>query len=259
VARRLGDRTLDSALRKIVAQTYAVFLREYVSIEINGVRIEGDELPIGQSKEVSPGVDRFRKDGVTVVLTASLAVASHRRQESAGWYVLCNGRVVVRADKTDLTGWGAGLPAFHSKFIGFVGVALLLSEDPLLLPWTTTKRGLNRESTLYQMVVGRMGVVARPVISFLTKQYPVDPIESPPERGVAERVSQVADLRNLFKKTAVNFQAVTKVSRSSTTKVQYDAPLSDVEKIKRQLRKPSMSASAVGRHTFDHYIKTECP
>ena len=259
VARKGADKSVDSTLRKTVAQTYAVFLSKYVSIEINGVPIDGDELPIGRSKEVSPGIDRFQKDGVTVVLTASLAQASHRRQDSAGWYVLCNGRVVVRSDKTELTGWGVGLPSFHSKFIGFVGVALLLSEDPLLLPWTTTKRGLNRESTLYQMVVGRMGVVARPVISFLSKQYPTDPIENPPERGVAERVSETADLRSLFRQPSAKFRAITRAAPSSTTKIQYDAPQADLEKIKRQLRRPSMSASAVGRHTFDHYLKTECP
>jgi hypothetical protein len=108
--------------------------------------------------------------------------------QQGGWYA--NGRVVVSADKTDLTGWGAGIASFHSKYRGFVGLALFTSEDPSRLPWTTSKRGLNREALIYQLAWNRMTSVARPVISFLNDMYPSDPVENSPERVIAERIVQ---------------------------------------------------------------------
>ena len=92
------------------------------------------DVPFGGSKEIEPGISKLEQEGVKVTLLASLAPKEKRTHELAGWYVLCNGRVVVSADKTDLTGWGVGLPAFHSKYRGFAGVALFVSEDPDRLP-----------------------------------------------------------------------------------------------------------------------------
>lgn len=261
VSQRLRQNTLGSALRRAVAQTYAVFLREYVSIYINGTEVEPEDIPIGSSDEISPGVDSFRKDGVRVLLTVSLAAADRRRQESAGWYVLCNGRVVIRAEKTDLTGWGAGggLPSFHSKYIGFVGLALFLADHPDRLPWTTTKRGLNRESAVCQEAVGRMSIVAKPVISFLNKLYPSDPAESVSQRTMTENVRGVGDMRELLKKPSSLFKVAQSAAGPRTTRVQYDALVKDIDRIRHHLKKSSMSASAVGLHTFNHYLKTECP
>lgn len=261
VSQRLRQSTLASSLRRAIAQTYAVFLRDYVSIEMNGIDIEPEDIPIGSSDEISPGVERFQKDGVRVVIMVSLAAANHRRQELAGWYVLCNGRVVVRADKTELTGWGGGggLPSFHSKYIGFVGLALFVADHPERLPWTTTKRGLNRETAVYQEAVGRMSVLAKPVISFLNRLYPSDPAESAPQRALAENVKAVGDMRELLNKPSALFRVAQTSAAPRSTRIQYDALLKDVDRIRQHLRKSGMSASAVGLHTFNHYLKTECP
>ena len=40
--------------------------------------------------------------------------------------------------------------------------------------------------------------------------------------------------------------------------VRYQAPIALLDKVRRHLRRPSMSPSDIGRHAFDHFVKTEC-
>lgn len=77
--------------------------------------------------------------------------------ENAGWTIVCNDRVVAYCDKTRLTGWGiAGAPQYHTQFIAISGIVEFSSEDPRLLPTTTTKRGINANSEIYSAVRDRM-------------------------------------------------------------------------------------------------------
>jgi hypothetical protein len=171
---------------------------------------------------------------VKVIFVATLAPRMQWVQASAGWYVLCNGRVVVSADKTELTGWGEGFPAFHSKFRGFIGIALFLSDDPFQLPWTTSKRGLNRESIVFQQSRNRMKGVARPVISFLDKMYPSELNEAVEQRAIAHELTQRDLHKELEFTTRSSFKAVPKVSEVTTQRVQYDAKIVDLERVRKE-------------------------
>jgi hypothetical protein len=51
---RMDDGALDGTLRRIVAQTYAVFLGDHVSVILNGVPIQRILLPLGDSPEMEP-------------------------------------------------------------------------------------------------------------------------------------------------------------------------------------------------------------
>jgi hypothetical protein len=213
VKMRLRDGAFLGRLTNAIGQTYCLFLENHVRVRINQKVIEPIEIPLGQSDMVRPGQAEYSKGSVKVRIIAGLAARtpdwSHER---AGWYVLCNGRVVVAADKTDLTGWGSGLPMYHSKYNGFVGIAIFISKDPLELPWTTTKRGLNRESSVYQSAKLEMNALAKPIISFLNDMYPSELGEKPAERKIAERIKSM-DLRTVASKRSVIFQVEKKASR----------------------------------------------
>jgi hypothetical protein len=257
VVARFKDPTLENSLSSTIAQTSTVFLDSSIKVKVNGNPVAKKPLPFGTSSEIEPGRDTYTEDGVKVDLLTTLAPRGQWAQETAGWYVLCNGRVVVNADKSELTGWGITLPAFHSKYRGFVGIALFTSKDPLKLPWTTSKRGVNREALVYQHVRSRMAGLARPVINFLNSMYPSDLTAAPAERQVASRVG-ATDFRLVpvrDRAFVANPPAVSK----RTTKVQYEAELRELEKVRKTLRRPSMSATAIGRHTFEHFLNTECP
>lgn len=255
---RMTNGTLETTLSNAVGQTYPAFLDSLVRVKINKADVEKTDLPFGGSDDIEPGIDTFEENGVKVTLLATLAPKDKRIQEIAGWYVLCNGRVVVLHDKTDLTGWGIGMPAFHSKYRGFVGIALFTSANPMLLPWNTSKRGLNKEAVIYQKARNRMAGISRPVISFLNEMYPSELPERPVEREIAERVVQ-KDFRPLINAESKKFEVVRTTPKIKKLKVQYDADLTDIERIRKKLRRPGMPASSIGRLTFEHYLKTECP
>jgi hypothetical protein len=264
---RLSDGALEGTLRRIVAQTYSVFLGDHVRVVLNGVPVERVPLPLGDSPGIEPGFEKLVESGVTCTLLATLAPRALRKLESAGWYIICNGRIVLPADKSEVTGWGAAvLPTFQPKYRPFVGVVLFMAEDPALLPWTTSKRGLNRESVLFQKVRSRMAGIAKPVLTFLNELYPSRPDDDSDDddgasagRTVAESVKP-ADFRTLMRGPASSTFAVKPQHfRKTTTRVQCDAELTDLDRVRRRIRRPGLSASSIGRYTFDHFLKTECP
>jgi len=242
-------------------------LRQVAAFVRNGWP-ESSEYAIGESSEVIPAKESFVKaygdDQVRVTLLASLASRDKKGRwstESAGWYALCNGRVVVRANKTDLTGWGEpGTPLFHSKYRGFIGIAFFYSNNPHLLPWTTTKRGLNRESKVYQEAKNIMIGLSRPVLKFLDHMYPSDVKAQLDERSIAQKVLQI-DFNSITEKPIGAFKIKEPVTKAikTTVKVQYDAEEIDLNRIRKCMRKRSWSASKIGKYTFEHFLKKECP
>lgn len=262
VSLRLEDGTLFKRLSSSMSSTYALFLSHHLGIELNGVRVRPVPLPLAVTDLLKPNAKTIAFDGVQVSLIAGL---QERRQdewnaERAGWYVLCNGRVVVNADKTDLTGWGISGPTFVSQYRGFLGIAFFFSTEPEDLPWTTTKRGLNRDSPAFQMARKEMTALARPVLSFLRSFYPTEADAEKPSRELvadlkpAKLGEVVAGSEQTFPSTVPH-----KSGRKATVRVQFDAERVHIERIKRKIGKPFWSAGAVGRFTFEHYLETELP
>jgi hypothetical protein len=126
------------------------------------------------------------------------------------------------------------------------------------LPWTTTKRELNKETKIYQYVRDKMAIAARPVISFLNRKYPSDLDEEPIEREISKATTSVS-LGELASRTPTVFRPPTpvKIPVKTTKKIQYDAEISDLEKIRKHLRKPYMAFSEIGRYTFDFFLRQE--
>jgi hypothetical protein len=254
---RMKSGTFIDKLWKDIAQTYSLLLGRYARVTVNGKMVEPKVIPLGESEEVKPAKDEFQEHGVRVTLIVGFA-PRRRTTEDAGWHLLCNGRVVVPADKTDLTGW-VSPTIFHDKYRGFLGLAFFHAEDPLALPWTTTKRGINRESLVFQSAVNRMRILARPVLKTLSDFYPPGPLERPQSKEITESV-KVIDVREMAAKPSTAFK-VEPIWRElpPTVRVQYDALREDVERVKKHLRRPRMSATEVGKYTFEHFVKKECP
>lgn len=245
-----------------IASAYALILDKFLTVTINDTRVKPKAIPLGSSSDAQPARDVVEDDGVRATLIAGLAERSDGewKVERAGWYVLCNGRVVVFADKTELTGWGDSAPQFVSKFRGFVGIVFFFSKNPELLPWTTTKRGLHRESRVYQVAKARMGVLARPVLSFLNKMYPGGETEEPIEREIADAV-KAANIATVVKNAPRSFVIRTRETSLGPrfVSVQYKAKSSDIERAKRNLRKSAWSAGRVGQHALEYFLAKECP
>ena len=255
------DDTFHKRIISDIAKTYALFLNRYVNVTVNNEMVHPISIPFGGSDELKPAYKKNSYNGVEVHLMASIAKKGEKgdwKAESAGWYVACNGRLVLTANKDELTGWGGGtLPSFVSKFRPFVGLALFQSENPYSLPWTTTKRGLNRESHIYQKVRNEMQLISRPVISFLNKMYPDEPKEAVAHREAAEKIQEISiqKLSNTERIFEVNPEVLKRVK--DTVRVQYSAKLSEIEKIRKHLNNPKITYSKIGLLTFHEYLIRE--
>ena len=260
---RLDGGGFCQGLADEIAETFSLFLERFLTVELNGESIVSAPLPIGASAELLPAHKTHSWNSVNLELFAGLARRIDGRWSSAraGWYVLCNGRVVVSADKDKLTGWGSVGPAFQPKHRGFVGVAFFFSDDPTTLPWTTTKRGLNAESRVYQLARKEMTSIARPVLSFLDSMYPSEDLEEIPERDLADQLKEIAVV-DLAKTARESFKTpdTSEIRRQrSTVSIQYKARIADVDKIRAHLDRPHLSAREVGEYTFKHYLRMEIP
>jgi histidine kinase/DNA gyrase B/HSP90-like ATPase len=261
-AARMRDPEFVDRLARMIGRTYALFLNQDISVSINGHPV-APRLPAMGELRGTPSRETFTTDGVKATLIATVSAPDPETQrwsdESAGWYVFCNGRLVVYADKTELTGWGEPYLQFHPKFNKFFGIAFF-SGDPYALPWTTTKAGLNRESFVYLEAQRRMPLLARPVLSFLTRFYPPEVPETPPERSLAQQIKS-ADVRKALRGRRRSSFAVTMPAASSAERsisVQFAATVGEIDRAKRALARPRASAGAVGRRALDYFLEREC-
>ena len=76
-----------------------------LTISLNGVTIPPSQLQflVSDSPLLIPAFRRYERDGVHVRLVAGIGRSNPRE---AGWYVYCNGRMILDADRTRTTGWG---------------------------------------------------------------------------------------------------------------------------------------------------------
>ena len=134
ISMRLSNPELLRKLLASLSETYSLFLQRLVSVRLNSVEIPARDIPLGQSSDITPGLIELEDDGVNVEILAGLAPRKNGTwaMERAGWYILCNGRVVVFADKSELTGWGVVGPQFTPKYRGFVGIAFFSLRIPAL-------------------------------------------------------------------------------------------------------------------------------
>ena len=261
ISERIKSGTFETHLKEMVERTYCLFLNRYVEVTLNGSKVEPKPIPIGDSPNINIAKEEFEENGVKVTIYAGLAGRTEEKewkQADAGWYIACNGRLIVTADRSELTGWGNNLPLFVPKFRGFVGLVFFYSRKPLSLPWTTTKQGLNPESLVFQRALTRMAVTAKPVINFLSSMVSSNGSEKEPQREAAAEVKYV-DVRSLAEKQKTTFKAMPVKIEEWTTTVQFSVKDKDIDRIRKCLGKSSWSARKIARYTFDYYLKMECP
>jgi hypothetical protein len=131
---------------------------------------------------------------------------------------------------------------------------LFLAEDPERLPWTTTKTDINQESPVYQRALSRMATTAKPILGFLDSLYASSEVEADQARNAAANFESrsISDFVSIPKATF----SPPRGTVSDTTKIQFDAKLSELENIRKHIRR-RLSGTRIGRMCFDYYLKNE--
>lgn len=247
-------------------------------ITVNGIAVGSHPLQLISDAGLAPVKKELSLPGsspkskVKVRLFCGLGksdIKKHSRKE-AGWYIFCNGRLLLDADKTSLTVWGeedeSSIPAFHPQYNLFRGFAYFSADNVSDLPWNTTKTGVDTDSAIYRAVKLEMINLSRPVIDFLNKlkeeresyEDAGDDTEGPLRKLINKSKQSVVSkikAREVFQTPEI--KPVKKYKAGPpTTKIQYSREDSKIDILKKVLR--VRSAKAVGEKTFDYVYKAEC-
>lgn len=188
VSKRFAAEAFESDLIQKIESHYAVIIRKGFVVTVNGKGVSPKPIHFrvtpttSNGPEIRPYLFQSNVEGVEVFLAIGLRepIPGAERlldeqtgvqfsSDYAGWTVICNDRVVLYCNRDELTGWGtAGLPQYHTQFIAISGV-VEFRGDPKLLPTTTTKRGLDFSSALYQQVLNRMREGLRLFVNFTNR------------------------------------------------------------------------------------------
>jgi hypothetical protein len=199
---------------------------------------------------------------VTVQITAGIAAPPQDDVEAeadpnydprySGWFVLCNDRVVLAADKSERTGWGTpGLARWHAQYNGFVGVARFQAANPALLPWDTTKRDVELSDPIFRRALRRMKDSVQPYIAYTNLRKKALPVAREIENRL--KAQSYFEVSRMPQEPKIKVPDLPHVAKITTLTIRYTKPPGEVDEVREALGDPDLSASEVGLRTFDHY------
>lgn len=243
-------------------------INDGLAVSLNTVPINVDVQKLLNSEEIKPAfsnetLDAETSEPVHVEIYAGIEASS---PADAGWYVYCNGRLILGPDRTIVTGWGEGkgrtMPQYHNQFARFRGYVFFESADVEKLPWTTTKEGVDQDHPTFRATRPKMLAAARPVIDFLNaldaeKDRPVKDALSLEQVVTSAESSGPSPLSRIIAPTQFVSPTRAPLPREPESQsIQYRRPLKQINKVKKKLR--VSSAKEAGAATFDYYYRREC-
>lgn len=258
-ASAFGDAVFRNGLAQQVARAYSRFLDEGFVIELNGIGVAAAGLTFRKSKDFAPLRKKWKDGAVAMEIVAGAAafppdedaaLDEDAESDSFGWYVVCNGRVIIGGDKTEKTVWGDDkFPIWHPQYKGFVGV-LTMEGPPGSLPWNTTKTDIEPTSALYRRAIVRMKQATRPYLAYTRKRK-----ANLPAAKRAEEKTKVVPVEQILKSEEMAVPDVP--SASDVVRIVYDKPRRDVDRAARALGNPRLAARNVGSKTFEYFLEHE--
>lgn len=262
VASRFSTRLFENSILAMIKSKHRQFIAEGLSIIVNNQHVDATSLYllVANDNKFRPGVDEYLENGVKVRIIVGVALSSPRE---AGWYVICNGRVILEADRRTTTGWGSIeestysiiMPSYHNQFSRFRGIVSFDANDSALVPWNTTKTDVDQDSSIWQKTYVRMIEMMRPVISFLNEldrdidEHTKD--NSPLLKYVSSSTSVKPE--NLTKADFIAPERGSIIPETRTVKIQYSKPTNQVDFLMKELN--LSTAKGVGEKTFDLIYK----
>jgi len=270
VATLMENPTFKNKLMLIIQESYPFYLGKYIRIFVNDKEAKGGELSFAESQDVKPAIETWKDGNVEATMICGLLPRKEDdgwTWEKSGWYLVCNGRVILHADKSKLTAWGGLLPQFMPKHRGFLGIIFFKSAHPEELPWKTTKRDINTESAVFIRALKRMIPASRSVIQFQNKMYESNDGAEPREEyrdsvknlhgsSATEKATQVGTGDEKIKPQGFVYPPPS--SRPKTTSIQFQVRVEDMVRVKKHFGRSGMSNTEVGKRVFKYFLDREC-
>ena len=249
--------TFGSRLNALIKEAHAASLTKGLQITINRAPVLAVAATLKSSEEITPIVSEqtISIDGKDVHVRLIAGVGEGALLADAGWNIYCNGRQIERAEKTEKTGWNSALdsgdtiPKPHWQFRRFRGYLFFDSDFQDVLPWNTTKTGLNVESFAYRRVRADMNSAMLQVISFLNA---LD-AESDGRLEASVKTAAQVPLEKLAPNPSFKYKAGTPIKKATT--ISYSKEPDLVDTVKKNLK--ARNNREVGELTFDYYVDAE--
>ncbi|MEZ2419252.1 ATP-binding protein [Luteibacter sp. RCC_6_2] len=248
-------------LRRTISRDYALHLAQGLNIYINGICVKGWEIELLDSEEISPlrlaYTENVNGIDVRVEIVGGMAAPPPENsdpdtqadgEKRFGWYVACNGRIVLAADKSETAGWGTdGWPQWHRQYAGFVGLIHFSSENAIALPLTTTKRNVDVSSEVYRRARPKMREIAKSWIAYTNvRKQALD------DAKLKESQARPVALSKIEQRSAITLPVLTPKTKELTANIAYSMPISRVRDLANGFGNINMSYREVGLRSFDY-------
>ena len=238
-------------------KTLAYSLEEGLEILLNKRKLEAKPILLLYSNEVKPFKSTEKFGEVTVDIIAGVGEPS---PDDAGWYIYCNDRMMVSANKENLTGWqggknyynDTGVQKYHNKVAMFRGLVFFKAEDSKLLPMTTTKIGIDSDSKIYKSVREFMIEAMKIVLNELNE------VDSSEDRKLIVDSTEKKDIKEIsiqlsktfvFPKNDQNKES----QKASKKRISYEVDGELFENVSNFL--DINTNKAIGLETFNYFVK----
>jgi hypothetical protein len=266
ISQEFGLPNFEPDLIEILQKEQKTALHRGFKIVVNGIALASEPYKLKQlPNHIEPAFFRTSYNGskqpdLNVELLAGI---DESKPKDAGWYVACNGRFILIADKTSKTGWGEeseiSLPKMHPQFARFRGYVFFDCDDPSRLPWNSTKTGLNTDSHIYRETRQMMVNATRPVINFLNqldaeKELDERPLHRAVEKAESRAIASVKVA--LHRDRNFRYKGLKgDTDPDQAIRISYVRRLGDVQKVRRKLQVEKNRD--VGVRTFEYYLDHE--
>jgi hypothetical protein len=256
-----GSPAFMQNLRRTIGRDYSLHLHRGLKILLNGVPISGWQIELLQSAEFSPVrieyADSVEGDDVTVEIIGGMAApppdsgepdVEDEGEKRYGWYVVCNGRIVLAADKTAISGWGTEeWPQWHRQYSGFIGIILFTAANATALPLTTTKRSVDTSSEVYRRARPKMREATRSWIDYTNSRK-----QALDEAKRMEAAAAPIAIYSVPARTSAVLPRFAARPTEPVANVNYAVQLVRLKKLAKGFGRSSMNYRDVGLKSFDY-------
>lgn len=259
IASSFGDKNFRNNLGREITAAQQQYINRGLRIVFDGRTLIATpwQLLRGHGLEPAKLEETIVSDSEEPIYLRIFAGISDSSPSKAGWYVFCNGRMVLEADQSSKTGWSAlaesqavAIPKYHNQFARFRGYVFFDCRDAARLPWNTTKTGVDEDSSLYRSTVLKMIETMRPIINFLN-QLDAEKDSDEGEKPLASAVTLAAavDLRSISRAGIFEQPDKPAPTGPAMTTISYKKPKDDVDALMDALN--TRSARDTGIVSFD--------
>jgi hypothetical protein len=259
-----SDPAFLKQLTSTIARDYSFLIANGLQITLNSRKIKGWQIELLESETFVP----IRKElkvvddsqnmtsPISIELLAGMAAPPPETNDPTeddflddryGWYIVCNGRVVLAANKSEATGWASnGFQKWHPQYNGFIGF-VVFDGNAADLPLTTTKRNVDTSSNIYKRTLVDMREIAKSWVEYTNTRK-----NNIPKARDEEKTAKPSFISSIKSSPQISFPAFEKEPKVKMANISYAKTAKDVKHLADAIGKPNMSYKDIGIFTFDY-------